>query len=111
MYIVKKKIKGKEYFYIRKSERKGDKVISRNVAYGGKTREEAEKKLEEFKNQENKKQIMKIKTEKKIGNKFDEINSIASNRGFFFQTANIYGGKAGFFTFGHLGKQLRMNWE
>ena len=111
MYIVKKKIKGKEYFYIRKSERKGDKVKSRNVAYGGKTREGAEKKLEKFKNQENKKQIMKIKTEKKIGNKFDEINSIASNRGFFFQTANIYGGKAGFFTFGHLGKQLRMNWE
>ncbi|MGC9309666.1 MAG: glycine--tRNA ligase [Candidatus Nanoarchaeia archaeon] len=44
-------------------------------------------------------------------NKLDEINAIASKRGFFFQTANIYGGKAGFFTYGHLGKQLKSNWE
>lgn len=43
--------------------------------------------------------------------KIDEITRIASSRGIFFQTANLYGGKAGFFTYGHLGKQLKMNWE
>lgn len=43
--------------------------------------------------------------------KTERIFSIASNRGFFFNTANIYGGKAGFFTYGHLGKSLKNNWE
>ncbi|MBI5148220.1 glycine--tRNA ligase [Candidatus Pacearchaeota archaeon] len=43
--------------------------------------------------------------------KVDEITAIASKRGFFFQTADIYGGKAGFFTYGHLGKALKSNWE
>ncbi len=47
----------------------------------------------------------------KVGRKIDEITAIASNRGFFFQTANIYGGKAGFFTYGHLGKAIKSNWE
>ncbi len=40
-----------------------------------------------------------------------KINSIAFTRGFFFNTASIYGGKAGFFTYGHLGKLLKNNWE
>ncbi|MDH3353012.1 MAG: glycine--tRNA ligase [Nanoarchaeota archaeon] len=43
--------------------------------------------------------------------KTEKIFSMASNRGFFFNTANIYGGKAGFFTYGHLGKSLKNNWE
>ena len=43
--------------------------------------------------------------------KTEKIFSIASNRGFFFNTASIYGGKAGFFTYGHLGKSLKNNWE
>lgn len=36
------------------------------------------------------------KKEIKIGNKIDEITGIANRRGFFFQTANIYGGKLDF---------------
>ncbi len=43
--------------------------------------------------------------------KVDEITSIASKRGIFFPTAEIYGGKAGFFTYGHLGKSLKNKWE
>ena len=43
--------------------------------------------------------------------KAEKIFSMASSRGFFFNTANIYGGKAGFFTYGHLGKLLKNNWE
>ena len=40
-----------------------------------------------------------------------EITSIAEKRGFFFQTAEIYGGKAGFFTYGHLGKRIKNKFE
>lgn len=130
MYIVKQKVHGKDYYYLRKSVREGDRVISKSIAYLGKTRKEAEKKMkevvkkiekgEDFKNKEkanekmNENVVEKIKgkngDEKEI-NKLDEINRIASNKGFFFQTGNIYGGKAGFYTYGHLGKALRTNWE
>ncbi len=48
---------------------------------------------------------------KKSLEKLEEINKIASRRGIFFQTAGIYGGKAGFFTYGHLGKKIKLNWE
>lgn len=121
-YIVKQKINGKDYFYLRKSVRKGKKVTSQHVAYLGSNREEAEKKYAEIiKNLNQKDTLMEnelinheeiieqkeIKPEEKL----NSINAIASNRGFFFQTANIYGGKAGFFTYGHLGKLLKTNWE
>ncbi len=48
MYIVKKKINGKEYFYLNKAVRENGKVKSKNVAYLGKTREEAEIKAKEI---------------------------------------------------------------
>ncbi|MFH1248846.1 MAG: glycine--tRNA ligase [archaeon] len=44
-------------------------------------------------------------------NKAEKITTIASKRGFFFQTAEIYGGKAGFFSYGHLGKLLKNRFE
>ncbi|MFW6283640.1 MAG: glycine--tRNA ligase [Minisyncoccales bacterium] len=43
--------------------------------------------------------------------KAEKISSIALSRGFYFNTASIYGGKAGFFSYGHLGKALKLNWE
>jgi glycyl-tRNA synthetase len=66
--------------------------------------EKIEKKLEEEKKEEKEEKKREMK-------KVDEITSIASKRGIFFQTANIYGGKAGFFTYGHLGKVIKLNWE
>lgn len=123
MYIAKQKINGKEYFYLRKSVREGKKVISKHVAYLGSSKEEADKKYAEIiKNIDSNKKEIKMEEkneleeyggERKInpGDKLNEINSISSKRGFFFQTANIYGGKAGFFTYGHLGKLLKSNWE
>ncbi len=58
MYIVKKTILGKDYYYLRKSIRKGSKVISKNIAYLGKDKREAEKKAEGIiKNLDNKKPI------------------------------------------------------
>jgi len=41
MYIVKQKISGKEYYYLRKSVRQGNKVRSKSIAYLGKSEEEA----------------------------------------------------------------------
>jgi glycyl-tRNA synthetase len=43
--------------------------------------------------------------------KTEKLFSIANTRGFFFQTAGIYGGKSGFFTYGHLGKKIKTNWD
>jgi glycyl-tRNA synthetase len=51
------------------------------------------------------------KEQKENNEKSDEIFSIASNRGFFFKTAEIYGGKKGFYTYGHLGKALKNKFE
>jgi len=131
MFIVKKKLGKNEYFYLRESRREDGKVKAKTIAYLGKTRKEAEKRMKEFLkekedkkimekekmgetgkiNIEEKKQDKSEKSEIKIGKKVDEITNIASKRGFFFQTASIYGGKAGFFTYGHLGKKLKSNWE
>ncbi|MCX6750094.1 MAG: glycine--tRNA ligase [Candidatus Pacearchaeota archaeon] len=52
VYIVKQKINGKDYFYLRKSVREGKKVTSKHVAYLGSNREEAEKKYAEYKSEE-----------------------------------------------------------
>ena len=70
MFIVKKKIGNEEYYYLRKSERDGDKVRAISVAYLGKGKKEAEKKAEEIirkvgkdiKGKDERKENMKEKT-------------------------------------------------
>jgi len=74
MYIIKKKISGKDYYYLRKSVRKGKKVRSEFVAYLGKNKQEAEKKAKEFKLKEESK-VMVEKTDKSITDKSD-INNL-----------------------------------
>ena len=49
MYIAKKVISGKNYYYLRESRRENGKVKSINIGYGGKTLEEAKKKMKELK--------------------------------------------------------------
>ena len=119
-FMVKKKIKGRDYYYLNENKRVDGKVKTKTLAYLGKVKKDAEKKAEKIiKEMEVKKdnkilkeETLKISMEaKEIKNKLDEIMGISSRRGFFFQTANIYGGKAGFFTYGHLGKLLKSNWE
>src|SRR3989304_6600255 len=115
-FIVKKTIHDKEYYYLNENKRVNGKVKTKTLAYLGKNRREAEKKAKELilrkeEKKETKPSEQKEKKVIKVGAKIDEITSIASKRGFFFQTANIYGGKAGFFTYGHLGKALKANWE
>ncbi len=65
MYIVKKKISGKDYYYLRKSVRKGKKVRSEFVAYLGKDKIEAEKLAEKYKDLKTKRSDKKDMGEKK----------------------------------------------
>ena len=43
--------------------------------------------------------------------KAETITDIATKRGFFYPTAEIYGAKAGFWTYGHLGTIMKKKWE
>jgi len=47
----------------------------------------------------------------KIPDKFTIINELARRRGFFWQSYEIYGGAAGFATYGPLGAKLKQNIE
>ncbi len=47
-FIVKSKVYGKEYYYLRKSVREGKKVKSICLGYLGKTRKDAEKRAKEI---------------------------------------------------------------
>ncbi len=118
-YIVKQKINGKDYFYLRKSVRKGKKVTSQHVAYLGSNKEEAEKKYTEIiKNlnpkdtpmqnnqKEETKEINKL-IQKKIS--IDELAKFCKEKGFVFRSSDIYGGYAGFWDFGPLGIEMFNN--
>ncbi|MFA6022955.1 MAG: glycine--tRNA ligase [Candidatus Pacearchaeota archaeon] len=112
MFIVKKIISGKEYYYIRESSREGDKIKSKTLAYGGKTHEEAEKKLNELKSSVEKDLkhtsqigIMENKNELNI----EELSNFCKAKGFVFRSSDIYGGLAGFWDFGPLGVELFNN--
>ncbi len=102
MYIVKQKINGGDYFYIRRAVRDGKKVMSKFVCYGGKTREDAERKLRELNEPEEGK---KIETKLTI----EELANFCKKKGFVYQSGEIYGGFAGFWDFGHLGVEMKNN--
>ncbi len=120
MYIVKQKVNGKDYFYLRKSVREGRKVISKSIAYLGKSRIEAEKrsveiikKLEDEKNKmENEKKENKIEkketNEVNVSTEEKEFLSFLNEAGLIWgPSPEIYGGLAGFYTYGPLGKLLK----
>ncbi len=118
MYIVKKTILGKDYYYLRKSIRKGAKVISKNIAYLGKDKKEAERKAERIIEQikkEDKIEVKKDKPEKKPSKlikkeiSIDELANFCKKKGFVFRSSDIYGGFSGFWDFGELGVGLFNN--
>ncbi|MEK6891277.1 MAG: glycine--tRNA ligase [Nanoarchaeota archaeon] len=123
MFIAKKKISGKDYYYIQKSFRgEGGKVRSITVSYGGKTREDAEKKLLDLREKENKEKNIKqdvgqsfMVQEELHENKEEKLKSIedlanfCKAKGFVFRSSDIYGGLAGFWDFGPLGIELFNN--
>ncbi len=46
-----------------------------------------------------------------VESKAEKIMNIAMKRGFFYPSAEIYGAKAGFWTYGSLGTKLKQKWE
>ncbi len=46
-----------------------------------------------------------------MSTKHDNLINIATKRGFFFPTAEYYGAKAGFWTYGHLGTIVKSKWQ
>jgi len=64
-FVVKQKINGRDYYYLRKSVREGDKVKSKMIAYLGKDKKEADKKAREIiKKMESGREIEKEKERK-----------------------------------------------
>jgi glycyl-tRNA synthetase len=110
MYIVKQNINGRDYFYIRKSVRNGDKVLSKLVCYGGKTREDAERKLDKLQNGE----VLMEKDFTPTSITIEELANFCKTKGFIFRSSDIYGGISGFWDFGPLGVEmfgnLKQNW-
>lgn len=43
--------------------------------------------------------------------KSEKLLQVAQGKGFFYPSAEIYGSKAGFWTYGHLGTRLKHKWE
>ncbi len=124
MFIVKKTIAGKDYYYLRKSIREGDKVISKTLAYLGKDKEEAEKKKKEIeyrieKGKDIKSENENIMNDNKKANKeiieektsltIEELAAFCKEKGFVFRSSDLYGGFAGFWDFGPLGVELFNN--
>ena len=115
VFIVKKTVSGNDYYYLRKSFREKGINKTKDIAYLGKTKEDAEKKMKKFlkdnvkgKDKEQKVEIKKLKLEKKQAT-IDELTSFCKRKGFVFQSADIYGGFAGFWDYGSLGVELINN--
>ncbi len=113
MFIVKKTISGKDYYYLRKSVRIGDKVKSISVAYLGKDKGEAERKAREIEyKMEKGEDIAKMDNETDTVKKeitIDELTNFCKEKGFVYRSSDIYGGFAGFWDFGPLGVELFNN--
>jgi len=127
-FIVKKKINGGEYYYLRESRREDGKIRAITLAYLGKTKKEGEKKARDFlksrekiKNEEINKENMaeekdqeikvdeKVEIEKKTKINVDELANFCKREGFIFRSSDIYGGFSGFWDYGPLGIELFNN--
>jgi len=108
MFIAKQKISGNDYYYLRKSVRKGDKIISKHVAYLGKDKQQAEEKAEKVKQKmENPESEKTSQPQKPIT--IEELTNFCKEKGFVFRSSDIYGGYSGFWDFGPLGVELFNN--
>jgi len=122
-FIVKKKVHGKEYFYLNQNKRVEGKVKTKTLAYLGKDREEAEKKakeiIEKMKMTAEEKKIEeteavneiegKVKGEKQTGISVDEMATFCKRKGFVYPSGEIYGGLSGFWDYGPLGAEIKKN--
>ncbi len=118
-FVVKKKIHGKEYFYLNENKRVNGKVKTKTIAYLGKSEKEAVKKADEIikkmkgdidqvKKSDKKIEVSEYKLEqKKIS--VEELANFCKAKGFIFKSSDIYGGFSGFWDYGPLGVQLLKN--
>ncbi len=108
-FIVKKKIKGKDYYYLNENKRVEGKVKTKTLAYLGKNKKDAEKKakeiakikMNEIKKTDEKEESAKISIE--------ELAMFCKRKGFVYPSGEIYGGLSGFWDFGPLGTELKNN--
>ena len=109
MFIVKKTIKGKDYFYLRESKRVDGKVKAKTIKYLGKDLETAKVMAEQYLNKKTKKQMTKEDKENKTETKEDKVFlSFMNESGLIWgPEPEIYGGLAGFYTYGPIGKLLK----
>ncbi len=76
--MVKKKISGKEYYYLNENKRVDGKVKTKTLAYLGKTKEDAIKKMNEFlKNKETKTETISI----------EDLAQFCKSKGFIFRSS------------------------
>ena len=121
-YIAKQKVNGKDYYYLRKSVRGGERIISKSLAYLGKTKEEAEEKFKEMEKNNKFEKVTEKKEEKEeeqMENRIrecvhkeisvEDLANFCKRKGFVFRSSDIYGGFAGFWDFGPLGVELFNN--
>ena len=111
MFIIKKSRKGKDYYYLRESKREDGKVKAKTIAYLGKTKKEAEKKAKEYKLKPKQKPMEQPQatSNKQQAITIDEIANFCKRKGFVYPSAEIYGGLAGFWDYGHIGTELKNN--
>ena len=104
-YLVKKKIHGKTYWYLRHSKRIGSKVVSKNIAYFGKNKP-AEDQIRNVVPKEN---LFKQGNNPKVMLTINDMSVFCKKKGFTYPNSEIYGGMAGFFDYGPLGVELKNN--
>ncbi|MEX0920772.1 MAG: glycine--tRNA ligase [Candidatus Pacearchaeota archaeon] len=115
-FIVKKNISGREYYYLNENKRVKGKVKTKTLAYLGKNEEQAKKKAENILNKLEQEKIKKSKDaeipketmeRKKIS--IEDLATFCKRKGFVYQSADIYGGFAGFWDFGPIGVEVKEN--
>jgi len=117
-FVVKKTIHDKEYYYLNENKRVDGKVKTKTLAYLGKNKKEADKKakeiLKEKENRKPEKKEVKKKVPKKVKLKhkdisIEDLSTFCKRKGILYPSAEIYGGAAGFWDYGHLGSELKNN--
>ena len=109
-FIVKKNIKGNEYYYLNENRRILGKVKTKTLAYLGKDKKEAEKKAAEFSKSEKIKEN-KMEKHEQTDVSVEELAAFCKRKGFVYPSGEIYGGLSGFYDYGHLGTLLKKNFE
>ena len=123
-FIIKKNIHGKEYYYLNENKRISGRVKTKTIAYLGKNKKEAERKAKEIlansleihkaterKNVSKKEEKINISKKEATQISIEELATFCKRKGFIYQSAEIYGGLAGFYDYGHLGTLLKKNFE